>query len=156
MKNILTLQIITLKQNIRMIIKRKRNGLIFFRNIGTIGKLYVDRRISKAEKKKLDVMLRDAGYQYKWTAIEFRLMQLLLTFGSGLIVFLLFLPTAENKALAWVLVFTISLLIYRLPLFYLSKKRTKRILIINKSMADFFDMVNVLLEAGMGLDAATC
>lgn len=126
----------------------------FFQSYWNIGIQFVNKRISKAEKRKLEVLLRDAGYQYKLSAIEFRLIQLLLTVCSGVLVFLLFLPLSNNKAMAWLLVITTALLFYRLPLFYLSKKRTKRIKEIDREMADFFDMVNVLLEAGMGLDAA--
>jgi tight adherence protein C len=126
----------------------------FFNSYWKIGVQFVNKRISNAEKKKLTVMLRDAGYDYKLSAIEFRLIQLLLTVCSGGLVFLMILPIAENKVMSGVLVITTSLLFYRLPLFYLSKKRTQRIKEIDREMADFFDMVNVLLDAGMGLDAA--
>lgn len=125
-----------------------------FQTYWNIGIQFVNKRISKAEKRKLSVLLRDAGYEYKISATEFRLIQLLLTVSSGVLVFLLFLPLADNKAIAWLLVIFMAFLFYRLPLFYLSKKRTQRIKEIDRSMADFFDMVNVLLEAGMGLDAA--
>ncbi|MGJ7919175.1 type II secretion system F family protein [Neobacillus sp. LXY-4] len=131
-----------------------KKQLAIFQKYWDAGEQYINKRISKSEKMKLDAMLNDAGFQYKWTAIEFRLMQLVLTLGSGLFLFLFFLPTAENKGMAWLLVISTSLLSYRLPMFYLSKKRTERIKFINRSMADFFDMVNVLLEAGMGLDGA--
>ncbi|MGJ7919807.1 type II secretion system F family protein [Neobacillus sp. LXY-4] len=133
------------------ILKEKHH---FFQSYWNIGIQFVNKRISKAERRKLEIMLRDAGYQYKLTAIEFRLIQLLLTVCSGVVIFFLFLPLAENKALAWLLVISTALLFYRLPLFFLGKKRTQRIKEIDRAMADFFDMVNVLLEAGMGLDAA--
>ena len=67
-------------------------------------------------------------------------------------IILIILPASEDKMLIWVLVMTIALLGFRLPVFYLGKKKTARIKAINKSMPDFFDTVNLLLEAGMGLD----
>lgn len=117
------------------------------------GTEYLNRRISRADKRKIDNLLRDAGYPFK-TAIDFRLFQLVLAVSGGLAMALLFLPIVEAKTSGWMLVITVAILGYRLPIFYLGKKSKARIKEINKGMPDFFDTVNLLLEAGMGLDLA--
>lgn len=127
---------------------------ILLKTYWNIGVDYINKRISRAERKKLDVMLREAGYPFNWGATEFRLFQFLLAVGLGFLFFLLFLPIVTNKGLGWILIISVSILGYRYPIFYLGKRKAQRIKVINKSMPDFFDMVNVLLEAGMGLDAA--
>ncbi|MCM3765812.1 type II secretion system F family protein [Neobacillus niacini] len=113
----------------------------------------LNKKVSKEDRKRLDSLLRDAGYPLK-SAIDFRLFQILLSAGMGLAIFLFIFPSAENKTLAWVMVATMVLLGFRLPIFYLGKKKTARIKAINKAMPDYFDTVNLLLEAGMGLDLA--
>ena len=113
----------------------------------------LNKKVSKVERKKLDMLLRDAGYPFK-SAIDFRLFQIVLSVGLSLPIFLLILPGSDNKMLTWLMIFTMALLGFRLPVFYLGKKKTARIKAINVSMPDFFDTVNLLLEAGMGLDLA--
>lgn len=117
------------------------------------GTKLLNKRVSAAERKKLDMLLRDAGYPFK-TAIDFRLFQIVLSAGLCLPIFFLILPSSDNKMLTWVLLLTLLMLGFRLPIFYLGKKKTARIKAINVSMPDFFDTVNLLLEAGMGLDLA--
>ncbi|WP_052948816.1 type II secretion system F family protein [Mesobacillus campisalis] len=117
------------------------------------GTNYLNKRLSKTERKKLDTLLQDAGYPFK-TAIDFRLFQLVMAIGGGAGMGLLILPGVEEKSAGWMLAITVAFLGFRLPVFYLGKKATARIKEINKGMADFFDTVNLLLEAGMGLDLA--
>jgi tight adherence protein C len=124
-----------------------------FDNYWNKGTKALNKKVSKLERKKLDTLLRDAGYPFK-SAIDFRLFQIVLSAGMSLPIILLILPTSDNKMLTWVLVMTLALLGFRLPVFYLGKKKTARIKAINKSMPDFFDTINLLLEAGMGLDLA--
>ncbi|WP_052352883.1 type II secretion system F family protein [Neobacillus dielmonensis] len=119
-------------------------------NKGTQG---LNKRISKVEQKRMDTMLKEAGYPFK-SALDFRLFQLLLSAGLTLPIFIFLLPLAENKLLTWLMIVTMALLGLRFPLFYLGKKKTARIKAINKAMPDFFDTVNLLLGAGMGLDLA--
>ncbi|NWQ39360.1 type II secretion system F family protein [Bacillus sp. EB106-08-02-XG196] len=113
----------------------------------------LSKRVSKDERKKLDMLLRDAGNPFK-SAIDFRLFQFVLSAGLCLPVFFLILPSSDNKMLTWMMMLTLAMLGFRLPIFYLGKKKTARIKEINVSMPDFFDTVNLLLEAGMGLDLA--
>ncbi len=113
----------------------------------------LNRRVSKVEKKKLDALLRDAGYPFK-SAIDFRLFQIVLSVGLTLPIIFFILPASNNKMLTWLMILTLALLGFRLPVFFLGKKKTARIKEINKAMPDYFDTVNLLLEAGMGLDLA--
>ncbi|MGG1676376.1 type II secretion system F family protein [Neobacillus sp. NRS-1170] len=113
----------------------------------------LNKRVSMEERKKLDILLRDAGHPFK-SAIDFRLFQFVLSAGMSLPIFLFLLPISENKMLTWVMILTMAFLGFRLPVFYLGKRKTARIKTINRSMPDFFDTVNLLLEAGMGLDLA--
>ncbi|MDX5474902.1 MAG: type II secretion system F family protein [Bacillaceae bacterium] len=119
-----------------------------------IGVHYVSDKLSSSEQKKLDMLLRDAGLSAKMTAVEFRLLQLLISIGAALVVTLLFVPAADNKMMGWLMAGAVAFLGIRLPLFFLAKKKTERIQVINKDMSDFFDTVNLLLEAGVGLDSA--
>ena len=125
-----------------------------FRQVWNKGIEQVSKRTSKSERKKLDLLIRDAGYSGKLSPIEFRLIQLMISIGGGVAMLLLFAPLAENRSMTWVLSLAISFLCYRFSLFFLYKKRAKRILQINKDMPDFFDTVNLLIEAGLGLDGA--
>jgi tight adherence protein C len=113
----------------------------------------LNKKVSKGERKKIDNILRDAGYPFK-TAIDFRLFQMVLSLASGLPLILFIMPAADNKSSVLLMAITMAILGFRLPVFYLGKRKTARIREINKSMADFFDTVNLLLEAGMGLDLA--
>lgn len=114
----------------------------------------MSRRTSKTKQKKLDQLIRDAGYTGKLTAFEFRLIQLLISTGGGLAVFLLFASTNDHVMVTALLSFGVFFLGFQYCTFYLSKKRTRRIAQINRDMPDFFDTVNLLIEAGLGLDAA--
>lgn len=113
----------------------------------------LNKRVSLVERKKLDVLLRDAGYPFK-SPIDFRLFQIVFSVGLSLPVFFFILPISDKKMLVWLMILTLVFLGFRFPLFYLSKKKTKRIKEINRAMPDYFDTVNLLLEAGMGLDLA--
>lgn len=125
-----------------------------FQTYWNIGVGWVNKRMSKSEKKKLGDLLRDAGYPFNWSAIEFRFFQLLITVGGGFISFLFFGSIADNTVLSWLIAVVFSFICYRYTILFLSKKRTSRIKEINKAMPDFFDTINLLLEAGLGLDGA--
>jgi tight adherence protein C len=129
---------------------RLKQKLGIYWNKGTV---ILNKKVSKTDRKKLDMLLRDAGYPFK-SAIDFRLFQMVLSIAASLPFILFILPTADNKMSTWMMAITMAILGFRLPIFYLGKKKTARIKEINKSMPDFFDTVNLLLEAGMGLDLA--
>lgn len=135
--------------------KKARTSLMnpTIRKYWNIGVQQVSKSYTKKDQKKLDTMLRDAGHT-KLSAVEFRLMQLLICIGTGLFTFLLIAPFSEKITSTWLLTWAVAFLGYRYPIFYLAKKKTQRVNQINKDMADFFDMVNLLLEAGVGLEGA--
>lgn len=125
----------------------------FFQNVWEKGIEKLNNKVSKTEKKKLDTMLKEAGYPFK-SAVDFRLFQLIMGVSGVLIIMLVAFPLVEDKTMTWILAIAVGLLGFRYPVFYLGKKKTERVKEINKDMPDFFDTVNLLLEAGMGLDAA--
>ncbi|WP_347552759.1 type II secretion system F family protein [Pseudalkalibacillus hwajinpoensis] len=64
-------------------------------------------------------------------------------------------PVSDSKNSATVLlILAVVFLFYRYPVFYLAKKKTQRVKVINKEMSVFFDMVSLLLEAGVGLEGS--
>lgn len=68
------------------------------------------------------MLIRDAGYPFR-TAVDFRLFQIVLSAGISLPILFFILPAAENKLLIWMMIGTMALLGFRLPVFYLGKKR---------------------------------
>lgn len=125
-----------------------------FRKYWGIGVDQVNKSFGRKERKKLEVLLHEAGYGNK-SAVEFRLIQLLISVGGGFLAFLLMTPLTDgNRSMTFVLALAVVFLFYRYPLFYLAKKKTQRVKVIDKEMSDFFDMVSLLLEAGVGLEGA--
>jgi tight adherence protein C len=131
----------------------KKSLKMFIYTYWNKGTEILNKKVSTAERKKIETLLRDAGNPFK-SAIDFRLFQIVLSICLALPVFLFVFPTSDNKMLTLIMVFILGFLGLRLPIFYLGKKNTARIKAINVSMPDFFDTVNLLLEAGMGLDLA--
>ena len=131
----------------------KEKKFKLFQSFWAIGIEKLNSKVSKDERKKLDAILKEAGNPFK-SAVEFRLFQFVLSIGLSLPIILLVVPFSDDRKMAWLLGLTVALLGFRYPVFYLGKKKTVRIKEINKAMPDFFDTVNLLLEAGMGLDAA--
>lgn len=142
------------KQKKELLRKNKKSRITFLFHIyWNKGTQWLNKKVSKSERKKLDILLRDAGYPFK-SAIDFRLFQLVLSVVASMLVIFFIMPVSNNKMLSFLLVILVAILTFRIPIFYLGKKKTARIKEVNKSMADFFDTVNLLLEAGMGLDLA--
>ncbi|HAQ07847.1 MAG TPA: hypothetical protein DCR24_10105, partial [Bacillus bacterium] len=102
------------------------------------GTNYLNKKVSKEERRKIDTLLRDAGYPFK-TAVDFRLFQFVLSAVIVMPILFFMLPAVENKMNIWLLALSGALLGFRLPVFYLGKKKTARIKLINKMMPDFFD-----------------
>lgn len=142
------------KQKKELLRKNKKSRITFLFHIyWNKGTQWLNKKVSKSERKKLDILLRDAGSPFK-SAIDFRLFQLVLSVVASMLVIFFIMPVSNNKMLSFLLVILVAILTFRIPIFYLGKKKTARIKEVNKSMADFFDTVNLLLEAGMGLDLA--
>ncbi|WP_316571650.1 type II secretion system F family protein [Neobacillus sp. YIM B06451] len=116
-------------------------------------KKLLSRKLTAEAKSEIEKKLLDAG-MFKWTAVDFRLLQVL----SGLILFFLgfiLFGGASGKTLSlFLLSSAIGGLGFYYPIFYLGARKKQRLAKIQKTLADFFDMVNLSVEAGMGLDAA--
>ncbi|MCA0172564.1 type II secretion system F family protein [Bacillus sp. RAR_GA_16] len=136
--------------------KKRESGLHhpLFRKYWGIGIEQVNKTLARKNQKRLTILLHEAGFGRR-SAVEFRLIQLLLSIGGGFVTFLLMTPVTDGKAsTSFLLALGIAFLFYRYPMFYLAKKKTQRVKVINKDMSDFFDMVSLLLEAGVGLEGA--
>ncbi|MDF2791826.1 MAG: hypothetical protein K0S80_4928, partial [Neobacillus sp.] len=112
--------------------KNKKSIKIAMETYWNKGTELLNKRVSAAERKKLDMLLRDAGYPFK-SAIDFRMFQIVLSLGLSLPIFFLVLPGSDNKLLIWVMMLTLVMLGFRFPIFYLGKKKTARIKAINVS-----------------------
>ena len=132
---------------------RENRLSLLFKIYWNKGTEWLNQKVSKMEQRKLDMLLRDAGLPFK-SGIDFRLFQLVLSAGVSLPIIFFIMPASNNKMLTFMLAIVMALLGFRLPVFYLGKRKTARIKEINKALPDFFDTVNLLLEAGMGLDLA--
>ncbi|RHW42540.1 type II secretion system F family protein [Neobacillus notoginsengisoli] len=116
-------------------------------------KVFLSKKLSAEAKSDLEKKLLDAGV-VKWTAVDFRLLQLLAGLLLFFLGFLLFGRTTGKTMSLFLLSSALGGLGFYYPIFYLGARKTQRLAKIQKSLADFFDMVNLSVEAGMGLDAA--
>jgi tight adherence protein C len=114
----------------------------------------LSKKLTPEAKSDLERKLRDAGISYKWTAVDFRFLQILLTILLILVCFALFGRASEKTSTFILLSLSIGGLGYYYPLFYLSTRKKQRMVFVQKNLADFFDMINLSVEAGLGLDAA--
>ncbi|MCM3709074.1 type II secretion system F family protein [Sporosarcina luteola] len=117
-------------------------------------KMWIDHRTKPAKKKALEERLREAGYPMGLTPTDFRLLQLLV----GATVFLCFVLLLLKMGIPVISIVLLSSVMAILAMyymsFYVSALIKRRRLAIQKMMPDFFDMVNLSIEAGMGLDAS--
>ncbi|MCG7344142.1 type II secretion system F family protein [Sporosarcina sp. ACRSL] len=116
-------------------------------------KIVIERRTKPAKKKALEERLREAGYPLGLTPIDFRLLQFLVGATVFLVHILVFMPFLTLFPLLFFSTSMAVLYMYNMS-FYISRLITKRRLAIQKMMPDFFDTVNLSIEAGMGLDAS--
>ena len=126
------------------------------KSIGWLNQLrdFLASKTSRETKSELEKKLQDAGYPKSWTAVDFRIVQFAVA-GTLFFLSLLVFGKISDKALS-ALIFSVVMgaLGYYYPLFSLSARKKKRLEMVEKSMAEFFDMVNLSVEAGMGMDAA--
>lgn len=133
-------------------VKKQKLQLHVMKNYSDRLKLVVDKKMASSKKRELERRLREAGYPLNMSAIDFRFLQLLIGGVLFLSVFLLLGSTAIFSRI--LLASVVAALGIYYPSFYLSTIIKKRRHQIQKSMSDFFDMVNLSIEAGMGLDAS--
>ncbi|OIJ15656.1 hypothetical protein BKP35_01280 [Anaerobacillus arseniciselenatis] len=112
------------------------------------------KKMSEQNEAMITKRLKDAGSPFRLQAVDFRLVQIGLSIVFFLLFVFMFLPSAES--VGSVLIFGIIASLFGLfyPEYYLKLKKQQRVDAIQKEMPDFFDMVGVTIEAGMGLDAA--
>ncbi len=112
------------------------------------------KKMSEQKEAMITKRLKDAGNPFRLQAVDFRLVQIGLSIAFFVIFVFMFLPSAEK--LGSVMFFGILASLFGLyyPEYYLKIKKQQRVGAIQKEMPDFFDMVGVTIEAGMGLDAA--
>lgn len=111
-------------------------------------------KMSRQEMKDLEKKLREAGHPFGLTAVDFRLIQIGLGLGLFLLVFLMGFSGATSMGKLMLLATAVGIYGVVAPGLYLNAKKKRRMLTIQKAMPDFFDMVNVSIEAGMGLDGS--
>lgn len=133
-------------------VKKQKLQLHVMKNYSDRLKVVVDKKMASSKKRELERRLREAGYPLNMSAIDFRFLQLLIGGVLFLSVFLLLGSTAIFSRI--LLAGVVAALGIYYPSFYLSTIIKKRRHQIQKSMSDFFDMVNLSIEAGMGLDAS--
>ncbi|MFC6038752.1 type II secretion system F family protein [Paenisporosarcina macmurdoensis] len=137
--------------------KKRRNtkdNLILVKKINDKAKKLIDQKTSPSKKKNLDQRLREAGYPLNLSSTDFLFLQLLLGFVPFVILIILLIKLDTNILSSLLLAGSIAALGIYYPSFFLSVIIKKRRLAIQKMMPDFFDMVNLSIEAGMGLDAS--
>ncbi len=134
--------------------RSKKTNLILVKRISDRVKNMIDGKTSTVQKKNLEQRLREAGYPLNMSSTDFRFFQLLLCFVPFIILILLLVKTETNIFSSILLASIAATLGIYYPSFYLSVIIKKRRLEIQKMMPDFFDMVNLSIEAGMGLDAS--
>lgn len=111
-------------------------------------------KMSKEHKGALEKKLQEAGNPFKWTPVDFRIIQL--GSAAGLFCLSLFMILSGTNELGKSILMSSIFAVYGYFSlnFYLNAMKKKRIKDIEKSMSDFFDLVTVSIEAGLGLDGA--
>lgn len=134
--------------------KRKKTDLILMKKISEKAKSIIDQKTSALRKRDLEQRLSEAGYPLNLSSTDFRFLQLLIGFVLFIILSLFLMKIDANIISSIMVAIIIATLGMYYPSFYLSVIIKKRRLAIQKMMPDFFDMVNLSIEAGMGLDAS--
>ncbi|MBD8069129.1 type II secretion system F family protein [Bacillus sp. PS06] len=111
-------------------------------------------RLPKQKMAQIEKRLQAAGHPFGLSASDFLLVQILLPVAIFLVFSLLLVPAADEKMKMLFLALVGSMFVLMYPNYYLAAKSKQRTKLIDKAMPDFFDMLNVSIEAGMGLDGA--
>ncbi|MDQ0350776.1 tight adherence protein C [Alkalibacillus filiformis] len=104
--------------------------------------------------KTLEQKLRESGNPKNLSAVDFRLIQFTVGIGLFLVVFLLLFPSSESLSQVLLISGAAGLIGFIYPMANLNTRRKNRLKEIEKMMPDYFDMLNLSVEAGMGLDSA--
>ncbi len=134
--------------------KNNKNNLVLITKMSTKLKEMIDQKTPVSKKRDLEQRLREAGYPLKLSSTDFRFLQLVLGFVLFVMFNFLMMRLGTTLISSFLLAGIIAATGMYYPSFYLSAIIKKRRLMIQKMMPDFFDMVNLSIEAGMGLDAS--
>jgi tight adherence protein C len=115
---------------------------------------YTAEKMPRQTVKTLQTKLRDAGNPYGLTPIDFRILQCGLAAFLALLIIVLFLPSSTEPLKTIFLGLLVGSIGLYYPVAFLDNQKKQRMKRIEKTMPDFFDMLNLSIEAGMGLDAA--
>ncbi|WP_428911926.1 type II secretion system F family protein [Niallia sp. Krafla_26] len=118
------------------------------------GRLIAVGKMPKQKMEQVEKKLQGAGYPFGISAGDFVLIQFLLPTVISLLLLLLFAPVAKEPIKILFLSIFVAVFTYSYTNFYISAKSKQRVKQIDKAMPDFFDLLNVSIEAGMGLDGA--
>ncbi|MBO8172220.1 MAG: type II secretion system F family protein [Bacillaceae bacterium] len=115
-----------------------------------------DQKMAGYTRRELAKKLEAAGYPFNWNPVDFRLTQIFLGLTFFLVIFLLFVPVSDDARAGRVVLLSVvaGLFGFLYPKYYLEAKKKQRVKAIERGMPDFFDMLNLSIEAGMGLDGA--
>ena len=112
------------------------------------------KKVSNEKNEKIEMKLLQAGSPLGMTAVEFRLVRILM---------LILLPVAfgglalvSNNGMGNLILFLFLglFLAVMIPTYYLKQKTTARNKQATKELPDFLDLVTVSIEAGLGFDSA--
>lgn len=134
--------------------KKNQKNIIPLQKIIANVKSVIDQRTPTVKKKILEKRLREAGNPHDMSPVDFRFLQLLIGVFLFLAIHLLLMNTDTNFISTLLMASIIGVLGAYYPSFNLSVIIKKRREEIQRMMPDFFDIVNLSIEAGMGLDAA--
>jgi tight adherence protein C len=121
--------------------------------IGRSIQSWVSKKLSQGKKDSLRDRLDQAGRPFQLTPVKFVLCQM----GLGLLFFTLLIalvPLSEKPMVMVLMAICAGGYGFYYPAFYLKAKIKQRLVKVEKALPDYFDMVTVTIEAGMGLDAA--
>lgn len=111
-------------------------------------------KMNSKKQKALTILINKAGKPFNVKTNEIIALQIIGSIASGSFLFLVVYSSSNKLSSSFFLSFLFTLLIYNMPIFLLKRKITNRTKLIEKGMSDFFDLVNVSVEAGTGLDNA--
>jgi tight adherence protein C len=111
-------------------------------------------RLPKHKIAQIEKKLQAAGNPLSLKPSDFYILQILLPLIVFLLYLFLFVPAAEEKVQVIFFGLISSGFIYFYTNYYLTAKSRQRTQLIDKALPDFFDLLNVSIEAGLGLDGA--
>ncbi|WP_194841294.1 type II secretion system F family protein [Salinibacillus xinjiangensis] len=116
--------------------------------------VFILKRTPKQKLQEMENKLRDAGNPFGLTGINFIVLRMVISMAFILFLFVMFLPTGQSMGKIIFLGIFSVLFINFYANYYIVAKKKQRVLEMEKAMPDFFDMVTISIEAGMGLDSA--